>query len=85
MENWNEIKENEPVKIYAKAYEFYVEIKSDRIDEHYEIIKAIWNGYDWYLIDFEGIPGYQDMSGIEFFKINKPKYWRVYKASNVEE
>ena len=72
MRKWNEIKENEPAQIYASAYEFYVEFKSDRIEKHYEIIKAIWNGYDWHLIDFEGISGYQGMSGIEFFKIRTP-------------
>jgi len=85
MENWNDFEKAKPAKIYGNAYEFYVELKSDRIEKHYEIIKAIWNGYDWYLIDYEGISGYQGMSGIKYFNENKPKFWRVYKASNVAD
>lgn len=85
MENWINIEEKEPPKIFGNAYKFLIELASDKTEKIEDRIIAIWTGNDWYLKIFEETEGYQNMSGIEYFKINKPKKWRVYKAPNVTD
>jgi len=83
MGNWIDINQEEPTKLYGGAYEFCVEIKSNKAFSDYFKVVGIWNGIDWYLLPFKEISGFQNLSGLKYFKVNKPKYWREFKAQNV--
>lgn len=85
MEDWIDFEKREPPKIYGNAYEFWIELASDKTEKSEDYVIGIWTGNDWYLKKFENTDGFQGMSGIEYFKINKPKKWRAYKAPNIVE
>jgi hypothetical protein len=82
MEDWFDFEESEPPKIYGNTYWFCIELHSGKTEKIKDYVRVTWKDNDWYLLDYENIEGFESMSGIEYFKKNKIKYWRVYKASN---
>lgn len=81
MNEWRNFEKEKPDLEFGNGYEFLTEIDT-KFGTMQFIIPVIWNGNDWYLIPFESIPGYEGISGKEYFEVYIPKYWQVYQASN---
>lgn len=85
MNDWTQIIEVQPRKMYGDAYEFLVEYETEKFGKRFFSVIGIWDVNDWYLLNFESISGYEGMSGLKYFETYKPLFWKDFMAPNLAE